>query len=395
MGAGASSQELPRGAQDFSLPASDGVAQQATAHQVPGGSISRQLRLATAVCQWRSKAARTRHQDPSTGSAKRYLVLGAPETERWAEELVRLGGSERFQYCATQWENFADGTDKIFLGGFQPQNKVRGSHVLFLACFASNSVTLTQYYALVAIAESFVESLTILLPYYPTGTMERVLVEGEVATAHTTARMLSSLPCLGRPARVMLYDLHTLQNRFYFGGRAIATLHTAFPLIVDLMIEQIRGPDAKEAIDCICFPDDGAEKRFKHLFAQVLTYTALEIVVCAKKRDATDAMARKVVIADGFPRGRHCLIVDDLVQSGGTLHECAKVLLAEGVLSVSAFVTHAVFPKESWRSFLRGGERGIFRHFFTTDSNPHIAAQLPANDVFRVMPLMGQVLEDL
>jgi hypothetical protein len=45
--------------------------------------------------------------------------------------------------------------------------------------------------------------------------MERVVKEGQVATAATYAHMFSSLPSCGRPTRLMVYDLHTLQNRFY------------------------------------------------------------------------------------------------------------------------------------------------------------------------------------
>jgi hypothetical protein len=57
-------------------------------------------------------------------------------------------------------------------------------------------------------------------PYMYTGmcgnsTMERVVREGTVATAATYAHMFSSLPSCGRPTRLMVYDLHTLQNRFY------------------------------------------------------------------------------------------------------------------------------------------------------------------------------------
>ena len=61
--------------------------------------------------------------------------------------------------------------------------------------------------------------------------MERVVLEGEVATANTLSRVLSALPRIGSPARVMFYDLHTLQNRFYFHTGAIATMHTAIPLV--------------------------------------------------------------------------------------------------------------------------------------------------------------------
>jgi len=45
--------------------------------------------------------------------------------------------------------------------------------------------------------------------------MERVVHEGQVATAATYAHMFSSLPNCGKPTRLMVYDLHTLQNRFY------------------------------------------------------------------------------------------------------------------------------------------------------------------------------------
>lgn len=328
------------------------------------------------------------HLDPVTKTLKNYLVLAGPGMEAWAEELVDRDPI-RFTYRESQWKKFPDGTDHIILGGYHPKNEVRGSHVVFLASFPNNDVTLTQYYALVAITESFVESLTIVLPFFPTATMERVMVEGEVATANTLAKMFSSLPTTGRPARVMLYDLHTLQNRFYFGGHALATLHTAFPL----MLDKIRSMPAEEQITAVVFPDDGAEKRFKHMFTEA--FPKMEMVVCSKKRDDHDPTVRTVVIKDGFPKNKHCLIVDDLVQSGGTLHECGKKLVEEGASSVSAFVTHAVFPQESWRRFARGGDRCIFIHFFTTDSNPQVTSKLPAGDVFEVLPLVPQVLADL
>ena len=54
---------------------------------------------------------------------------------------------------------------------------------------------------------------------------------GHVATANTISRMLSQLPQIGWPIRIMIYDLHTLQNRFYFHSSTIASLHTSIPLL--------------------------------------------------------------------------------------------------------------------------------------------------------------------
>ena len=56
--------------------------------------------------------------------------------------------------------------------------------------------------------------------------MERVVREGQVATAATYAHMFSSLPSCGRPTRLMVYDLHTLQNRFYLVSCRLAIFYS-------------------------------------------------------------------------------------------------------------------------------------------------------------------------
>ena len=122
---------------------------------------------------------------------------------------------DRFTFHETSWNKFPDGTDNIEIGGFTPDNLISGEHVLFLASFHNNDVTLSQFQVMICLLQSFIESMTVVLPYSPVGTMERVVKEGQVATAATYAHMFSSLPSCGRPTRLMVYDLHTLQNRFY------------------------------------------------------------------------------------------------------------------------------------------------------------------------------------
>eukprot|EP00959_Pyramimonas_sp_CCMP1952_P276112 5771516-Pyramimonas_sp.AAC.1 len=114
--------------------------------------------------------------------------------------------------------------------------------------------------------------------------MERVVVEGEVATANTLARLLSSLPQCGRTTRVMLYDLHTLQNRFYMSSNAVATMHSTIPLLLAELDNEWDG----EKFDCIAFPDDGAAKRFGSMFAG----DKFGIVVCGKKREGNSRKVR-------------------------------------------------------------------------------------------------------
>ena len=323
--------------------------------------------------------------------ALRYEVIAGPGCAPSALRLERLE-PRRFRYHASKWEKFpGEESDNIVLGGFNPVNLIRGRNILFVANFENNDVTLQQFHAMIVLLQSFIESLTVVLAFYPVGTMEIVTQEGTVATANTMARLFAGLPSCGKPIRLVLYDLHTLQNRFYFAGHVIGDLCSAIPLLRAALAEGADTP-ADEAgalrIDAIAFPDAGAAKRFGKKFPEYA------IITCAKVRSA-DNLSRVVTVAEGDARGKNVLIVDDLVRTGGTLAECGKALREQGAKSVSAFCSHAVFPAESWRRFLRGGDRAFFDAFLVTNSIPSVTAKLPTDDCFKVLELEPQMVLDL
>jgi phosphoribosylpyrophosphate synthetase len=74
------------------------------------------------------------------------------------------------------------------------------------------------------------KAFKIILPYYPTGTMERVDQDGQIATAATLAKMVSNVPMtLSGPAQIILFDIHALQERFYFSDQVIPRLESGVP----------------------------------------------------------------------------------------------------------------------------------------------------------------------
>lgn len=221
------------------------------------------------------------------GRHKRYICLSAEVFNSLAQEFP-LQDPDHFKYFPISWEKFPDGTDNITISGFSPQNEIAGEHVIFFASFHNNDVTLSEISVLIVLLQSFIESLTIVLPFYPVGTNERVEVEGKVATANTYATLLSNLPSIGRPIRIMIYDIHALQNRFYFHGSVTPSLHTSIPLLFKQMTAM--------GVRCACFPDDGAAKRFGKLFREA----GWELVVCGKIRDGN---SRRVTVQDGDPQG--------------------------------------------------------------------------------------------
>ena len=323
---------------------------------------------------WRPLAAHL--LDPN----KRYQIIAHPSQVELAKKFASAY-PQRFCFHPTQWGKFKDGTDNIEVGGFYPVNRIRGENVIFVASFHNNDAAFSQFHVLCMLCESFIKSLTIVLPYYPVGSMERA-ENGQVATASTLARLFSNLPRIGKPIRLMVYDLHTLQNKFYLQNNAVATLHTAIPLL----ISEVTSPGSK--FDCLAFPSERACKRFKGIFEPACKDWAC--VICGKVRTAD---AKKIAIQDGDPKGKHCIIVDDLVMSGSTLIECAETLKAAGAASVSAYVTHAVFPG-GWDRFC-DANGGPIETLYVTNSNPTVTDQLPKDDRFKVLDLFGVVLQDL
>ena len=113
------------------------------------------------------------------------------------------------------YRNFDDGFPNIFINNAQD---LRGQHVAFLASFSSQGVIFEQLSVIYALPKLFVASFSLVLPFFPTGSFERMEEEGDVATAFTMARMLSNIPISkGGPTSLVIYDIHALQVCFVSG----------------------------------------------------------------------------------------------------------------------------------------------------------------------------------
>lgn len=107
------------------------------------------------------------------------------------------------------YRSFDDGFPNLFI---KNAHDIRGQHVAFLASFSSTAVIFEQLSVIYALPMLFVASFTVVLPFFPTGSFERIEEEGDVATAFTLARMLSNTPISrGGPTSLVIYDIHALQ----------------------------------------------------------------------------------------------------------------------------------------------------------------------------------------
>jgi non-canonical (house-cleaning) NTP pyrophosphatase len=87
------------------------------------------------------------------------------------------------------------------------------------------------------------------------------------------------------------------------------------------------------------------------------------------------------------------VIVDDLAQSGGTLLTCAVALKALGFKEVHAYVTHAVFPNETWRKF--NAFNCPITKFYVTNTNPEVSDVLARHTRFEVLEVEKLLVKEI
>lgn len=307
---------------------------------------------------------------------EKYILFACPDMQAIADGILEKH-SDHVEKGNITWETFPDGFPNLFITDV---HSIRSRDVVFLASFLDPNSIFVQLSIIVSLPRYLARSVVVVLPYFPTGTMERVEEEGQIATAATLARMISGIPLSSKgPNKLVIFDIHALQERFYFTDNVIPILASATPIL----LSRLESHHKNEKI-AIAFPDEGAWKRFGKKFEHY------PLLICSKVREGEKRIVR---VKEGDPVGYHVFIVDDLVQTGGTLLECKTALLQKGAFKVSAFVTHAIFPRESWKKFTT--DENPFTNFYITDSCNPTAQLVKDISPFSVLPIADSIVEIL
>jgi len=298
---------------------------------------------------------------PEMAEQSNVVMLNHPSLQSLADKLWLRSN---YRKGNVDWSYFPDTWPNIT---FEKKEGLYGKDIIFLMSLDKKETFLEQMALLVALPRQSINSLTVFIPYLGPATHERVDFEGMLATVEPVLKVISSSIPMTRsgPPVIRIMDIHALQEQFYTSDKAIMELMTAIPVLKEYLHEQYKTVDNYPAI---AFPDDGAYKRFKHMFGD-----GYRVVVCSKVRSADGKRDVKIKDYYGWPGNSsegydNVLIVDDLVQSGGTLIECAKKLKEAGFKKVSAYVTHAVFPNQSWKRI----SPELFEQFIVTNTNPSV-----------------------
>jgi ribose-phosphate pyrophosphokinase len=168
--------------------------------------------------------------------------------------------------------------------------------------------------------------LTAVIPYYGYARQDRK----DVGRVPITAKLVADLLSVGGADRVLALDLHAAQIQGFF-DIPVDNLFSA-PLFGRDIQERYNGRDLM-----VVSPDVGGVVRARTLAARLHT----DLAIIDKRRPRAGVSEVMNVIGD--VEGRHCILVDDIVDSGGTLCNAAEALIRDGANGVSVYVTHGVF----------------------------------------------------
>ncbi len=214
--------------------------------------------------------------------------------------------------------------------------------------------------------------ITAVVPYYAYGRSDKK----DQPRVPITARLIADMITVAGADRVLTMDLHQgqIQGFFNIPVDELTAVHMLSRYFID-----------KHLTECVVVTDLGFAKRAR-AFAEILD-APLAIV---EKRRHGNLDRAEVINVIGEVHGRRAIIVDDEVDTAGTLIETTRALEREGVTEIYACATHGVLSDPAIERIANSS----LRELVITDSVPLPASKvLPQIKVLSVAPLIGEAIK--
>jgi ribose-phosphate pyrophosphokinase len=253
---------------------------------------------------------------------------------------------------------------------------VRGSDAFVIQTHVDpvNEAIMEQLIMIDALKRASAKRINAVIPFFGYGQQDRKAVAREPISA----RLLANLLEVAGADRVLSVDLHTGQIQGFFN---IPVDHlTALPLLADYITEKY-GRDL-----VVVAPDAGgarqADKYAHHIGAR-------DVAFAQKRRRADEPNVTETIGLVGDVAGRRCVIVDELIDTAGSLIGCLDFLLDRGATEVIAAATH---PRFSGRAIERLRD-SAFQEVIVTNTLPIEHGKPEKITVLSIAPLVASTIK--
>ena len=262
------------------------------------------------------------------------------------DELNIIGAQtgEKYHLGASEVTKFSDGE---FVPSFT--DSVRGATVFILqSTFPPTENLMELLLTIDAAKRASADKVIAVMPYFGWARQDRK----DKPRVSIGAKLVANLLTAAGVDRIMTCDLHADQIQGFFDLPVdhIYASKVFIPYLRSLNIENLA----------IAAPDMGGAKR-ANAYAKEL---ACPVIICHKSRERANVVAS--ITAIGEVEGKNVVIVDDLIDTAGTLVKAAEVLMEKGATSVRACATHAVLSGPAYDRI----NNSCLKEVFVTDTIP-------------------------
>ncbi len=278
---------------------------------------------------------------------KPLIVFATQSYRHLQDSLCEVGGYQ-----------FGDVEHNVFPDGERYQRllaDVDGRDVALVGGTVNDSDTLEIYDLAGTLVDGGARSLTLVVPYFGYSTMERATNPGEVVTAKSRARLLSSIPPARFGNRIVLVDLHTEGIPYYFEG-TLRAFHVYAKPVISEAARRVGG----QSFVLAC--TDAGRAKWVESLANDMHVTPSFVF---KRR--LDASHTEVMAVSAAVQGQRVVIYDDMIRTGSSLVGAAKAYLEAGATSIAAIATHGLFPGNALQKLEASG---LFSEIVCTDTHP-------------------------
>lgn len=224
-----------------------------------------------------------------------------------------------------------------------------------------------------ALKRASAHKITVVMPYYGYARQDRKSKPRQPITSRLVADLLKTAGV----DRVVCVDLHASQIQGFFS--CLVDEMSAIPLLAS-HFAKVVGEDW-----ITVSPDHGGVNRARKVAERLNTPLA---IIDKRRSKPNEAEVMNIV---GDVAGKHCLMIDDMIDTAGSCSEGAKALLAKGAKSVRIACTHGIFSGPVSKRLLEGN---LFQEIVTTDSIPlKEEMKNPKVTVLSLAPMLAKIIE--
>ena len=265
-----------------------------------------------------------------------------PKVRTMPNDIVVIAGNSNLalatEICETLWQplglaqvrRFSDGEILVELG-----ENVRGrdTFVIQSTCAPVNDNLMELLLIIDALKRASARRITAVMPYYGYARQDRKAAPRVPISAKLVADLLTA----AGTTRVLAMDLHAGQIQGFFN---IPVDHL---FATPVLLSHIKSAYLKDGADEIILvsPDAGGVESTRYLAKRL----SAPLAIVDKRREGANVAKAMNVIGD--VKGRRALIIDDMVDTAGTLTQAADVIMDLGAVEVVACATHPVFSGQA------------------------------------------------